>query len=377
MIENASIETILAHAGYDPDPATGAVVPPIHLSTTFERDSDGSYGRGYIYSRNENPTRGHFEEVIARLEGGVEGLAFSSGMAASAAILQALRPGDHVILASDLYYGMRRLVKTVFLDWEIDCDEVDVTDSAALERALRKRTKIVWVETPSNPLLNLIDLKAVADVAHKGGALVAVDNSWATPVLQRPISFGADIVVHSVTKYLAGHSDVLGGAVVFAEHSDFSERVRHIQIAAGAVMDPFSAWLSLRGMRSLSARLRVQCENARQVAAFLNNHLSVEKTNFPGLPSHPGHQIALRQMRDFGGMMSIEVAGDRERALQIAGRTQIFKRATSLGGTESLIEHRASLEGDSGTVPENLLRLSIGLEDPDDLISDLSRALEA
>ena len=258
MIDNPAIDTLLAHAGYDPDPATGAVVPPIHLATTFERDSEGTYSRGFIYSRNENPTRQQFERTIARLENGAEGLAFSSGMAASAAVLQALRPGDHVILASDLYYGMRRLVRTVYEDWGIECDEVDVTDSGKLADAIRKNTRLVWVETPSNPLLNLVDLAEVARVAHAGGALLAVDNSWATPVLQRPITLGADVVVHSVTKYLAGHSDVLGGAVVFSEPSEFSERVRHVQISVGAVMDPFSAWLSLRGMRSLSARLRVQ-----------------------------------------------------------------------------------------------------------------------
>ena len=377
MIESAAIDTILAHAGCDPDPATGAVIPPLHLATTFERDADGEYSRGFIYSRNENPTRLLFEETLARLEGGASCLAFASGMAASTALLQTLRPGDHIILASDLYYGMRRLVQTLFADWGVEHDEVDFSDVENLAAAARPNTRMVWVESPSNPLLNLIDLRAAAEAAHAVNALLVVDNSWATPVLQRPLELEADVVVHSVTKYLSGHSDVLGGAVVFARESDLSERVRHIQVAAGAVMDPFSAWLSLRGMRSLSARLRVQCRNARQIAAFLNNHLAVERTNFPGLPEHPGHAIAAHQMRDFGGMLSFEVVGGMDRAMRVAGATRIFRRATSLGGTESLIEHRASLEGGSSAVPENLLRLSIGLEDPDDLVSDLSRALEA
>ena len=376
MVQSDSIETILAHAGCDPDPLTGAIIPPLHLSTTFERESDGSYPRGYMYSRNENPTRAQFEQTLARLEGGEHAFAFSSGMAASTAILQALRPGDHVILASDLYYGMRRLVQTVFVDWGIELDEVDLTDPENVARTARENTRLVWVESPSNPLLNLIDLRAVAASTHAAGALLVVDNSWATPVLQRPLALGADVVVHSVTKYLSGHSDVLGGAVVFSADSELSQRVRHVQIAAGAVMDPFSAWLTLRGMRSLSARLRVQCQNARQIAGFLNNHLAVEATHFPGLPEHPGHQIAARQMKDFGGMLSFQVAGGKSEALAVTGRTRIFRRATSLGGTESLIEHRASLEAGSGVVPENLLRLSIGLEDPDDLISDLSHALD-
>lgn len=377
MSDIPALDTILAHAGSEPDPATGAIIPPLHLSTTFERDPDGSYARGFMYSRNENPTRRQFEETLARVEGGSSCFAFASGMAASSALLQALRPQDHVILASDLYYGMRRVANSLFADWGLSCTEVDVTDVKHLNEALQKNTRLVWIESPSNPLLNLIDIQAVADAAHAAGALLVVDNSWATPVLQRPVSHGADVVVHSVTKYLAGHSDVLGGAVVFARESKFSERVRHVQISAGAVMDPFSCWLALRGMRSLSARLRVQCENARQIAAFLNNHLAVRRTYFPGLADHPGHAIAAKQMRDFGGMLSFEIAGGAEDALAVASRTQIIRRATSLGGTETLIEHRASLEGSSGTVPSNLLRLSVGLEDVDDLLSDLSRALDA
>lgn len=375
MTESVQLETVLAQAGCSPDPATGAVVAPIHLATTFEREPDGSYPRGYMYSRSENPTRRQLEETLAQLEGGAVGLAFASGMAACHAVLQSLQPGDHIIMADDAYYGVRRLLRTVFSEWGLLWDEVDLTDAKQVAAAARENTRMVWAETPSNPLLKMTDLSAVAAAAKDAGALLVVDNTWATPLLQRPFQQGADIVVHSVTKYLSGHSDVLGGAVIFASESDKSAQVRNIQVSAGAVMDPFSAWLTLRGMRSLSARLNMQCHTARQLAAFLNNHARVSRTHFPGLMEHPGHEIALHQMRDFGGMISVEIAGGREEAMRVASRVAIFRRATSLGGTESLIEHRASIEAAGGAVPENLLRLSVGLEHPDDLVSDLSQAL--
>jgi cystathionine gamma-synthase len=369
------LETILAHAGCEPDPVTGAVVSPLHLATTFERAPDGSYPHGFFYSRHDNPNRRQFEETLCALEGGAACIAFASGMAASAAVLQALKPGDHIVLADDAYWGVRKLLKTVFADWNLSYTEVDLTDPDALDQALRPETRIVWAETPSNPMLKITDLAAVAERARAAGALLLVDGTWGTPLLQRPLEWGADLVLHSVTKYLAGHSDVLGGAVVCKEEDGFTERLRSIQRDAGPVMDPFSAWLTLRGMRSLAARLKVQCTNARTIATFLAEHPRVRTVHFPGLPDHPGHDVARRQMLDFGGMLSFEVDGSREDAMAVAGRAQVFRRATSLGGTESLIEHRASIEAPPTRTPDTLLRLSVGLEHEQDLLEDLSQAL--
>lgn len=369
------LETLFAQAGGAPDPGTGAVVPPLHLSTTYERAADGSYPQGYIYSREDNPTRHLFEETLARLEGGAACAAFASGMAATHAVLFALQPGDHLILPDDVYHGVRHLVKHFFTAWGLHHSIVDVSDLEALEAALRPETRLVWAETPSNPMLKITDLAAVAERAHAAGALLLVDGTWTTPLLQRPLDLGADLVLHSVTKYLAGHSDVLGGTVVARAADGLFERVQAVQRAAGGVMDPFSAWLTLRGMRSLGARLRVQCENARRVAAFLAEHPKVARVHHPSLPGHAGHATAQRQMRDFGGMLAFEVMGTEADAMTVAARPQVFTRATSLGGTESLIEHRASIEGPDTRTPRTLLRCSIGLEHPDDLIADLSQAL--
>lgn len=373
----AHLETLLAHAGCGPDPATGALVAPIHLSTTFERAPDGSYPQGYVYSRDDNPTRRQFEETLAALEGGQACAAFASGMAAANAVFQALKPGDHVILPDDVYHGARRLVATVFADWGLRHSQVDLTDLDALEAALRPETRLVWAETPSNPMLKITDLRAVAARAHAAGALLLVDSTWTTPLLQRPLDLSADLALHAVTKYLGGHSDVLGGALVARADDAFFERLRVLQRVAGAVMDPFSAWLALRGMRSLAARLRLQCATARRLAAFLNEHPQVTRVHYPGLPTHPGHAVALRQMGDFGAMLAFEVRGGQAEAMAVAAGTRVFKRATSLGGTESLIEHRASMETPPTRTPATLLRCSIGLEHEEDLLEDLSQALRA
>ena len=369
------LETRLAQAGGVPDPETGALIPPIHLSTTYERGADGVYPRGFVYSRLANPTRLRFETTLAALEGGAACAAFASGMAAATAVLQALRPGDHLLLPDDVYYGVRRLVETVFAEWGLAWSEVDMTDPDAVAAALRPETRLVWTETPSNPMLKITDLRAVAERAHAAGARLLVDGTWMTPFLQRPFEHEADLVLHSVTKYLGGHSDVLGGAVVFRAEDAFSERVRALQTSAGAVMDPFSAWLALRGMRTLAARLRMQCDTARRLAAFLQTHPAVARVHHPSLPEHPGHAVARRQMDDDGAMLSIEVRGGLDEALGVAARVKVFTRATSLGGVESLIEHRASIEAPPSRTPASLLRLSIGLEHPDDLLADLSQAL--
>lgn len=369
------LETIIAKAGTEPDRETGAVIPPIHLATTFERAPDGTYPAGYMYSRMDNPTRHQFEESMAVLEGGLSCAAFSSGMAAATAVLQALRPGDHAIFPDDMYYGVRRILHELFEGWGLTYSAVDLTDFDALESALLPQTRLVWAESPSNPMLKITDLAALAERTHAAGALLIVDSTWTPPVIQRPFDFGADLVLHSVTKYLAGHSDVLGGAVITRAHTPLFDRIRTIQTSGGAVMDPFSAWLALRGLRTLAARLRIQCENARAVASFLDQHPAIRQVHYPGLPMNPGHELASRQMRDFGGMLSCEVQGGREEAMAVVARTKVFTRATSLGGTESLIEHRASIEPPPSKTPESLIRISLGLEHVDDLISDLAQAL--
>ena len=368
------IETLAVHAGHTIDPATGSVAPPIYLSTTFERDVEGSYSRGHMYSRNSNPNRQMLETGIATLEGGAAAAAFSSGMAAATSIFQALDPNDHVLAHVDAYYGLIRMLRDVLQKWGLQVDLVDMTDLTALKQALRPNTKLVWTETPSNPLLRIVDLAAVAEIAKKAGALTVCDNTW-SPVIQRPIELGIDLVHHSTTKYFGGHCDVLGGIVVAKDENEFFEKVRAVQYTAGAVPSPFDCWLVLRGMRTVPWRMRAHCENAMKVAQFLENHRAIERVHYPGLSSHPGHEIARKQASMFGGMMSIEVKGGRQAAMKAAAQTKIFIRATSLGGVESLIEHRASIEGPGTTSPESLLRLSIGLENADDLIEDLDQAL--
>jgi cystathionine gamma-synthase len=368
------IETLAVHAGQAIDPATGAVSAPIHLSTTFERDIEGTYARGFMYTRNNNPNRQALEHGISVLEGGEAAAAFGSGTAAAMALFQTLTPGDHVLAHVDAYYGTSRLLRDVFVRWGLDADFIDMSNLDDVKRALRPQTKLAWVETPSNPLLKIVDLAAVAEIVHNTGALCVCDNTWA-PVLQRPFDLGADLILHSTTKYFGGHCDVAGGIVIATSDREFFQRLRAIQYSGGAVPSPFDCWLILRGMRTLPWRMRAHSENATKVADFLAHDRRVERVHYPGLQSHPGHEIARRQMSMFGGMLSFEVTGGRETAMNVAGKTEIFTRATSLGGVESLIEHRASVEGTGTTSPENLLRLSIGLENADDLIEDLDRAL--
>jgi cystathionine gamma-synthase len=370
-------ETLAVHAGHRPDPATGAVTPPIHLSTTFERAADGSFPSGYIYGRDANPNRRSLEASLAALEGGAAAAAFASGMAATSAVFQALGPGDHVLVPDDSYYITRKLLQEVFTRWGLEHTAVDMTDLAAVERAVRPATRLVWVETPSNPLIRVTDIAGIVALARRAGARVACDNTWATPVLTRPLELGADLVMHSTTKYLGGHSDVLSGALVAREEDEMFQRIRAVQIAGGGIASPFDCWMLLRGIRSLPYRMKAHCEHAAAVARFLASHRGVAGVHYPGLVSHPGHAVAARQMKDFGGMLSFDVLGGRAEALGVAGRLQLITRATSLGGPETLIEHRASVEGSHTRAPESLLRMSVGLEHPDDLIADLAQALEA
>lgn len=369
------LETLAVHAGAGVDPATGAVTPAIHPSTTFERDPDGGYGRGYIYTRSGNPNRTALETCLAALEGGEAAAAFSSGSAASAAVFRSLRPGDHVIAPQDVYHGTAKLLSEVFVPWGLKASFTDTTDLEAVGRAIAPNTRLVWLETPSNPLLKISDIAAVAALARSAGSATVCDNTWATPVAQRPFEFGADLVVHATTKYLSGHSDVLGGAVVAKRHDDIFERIRLLQTTEGAVPSPFDLWLTLRGIRSLAWRMRGHAENALRVAQFLSEHPRVEAVHYPGLTSHPQYALAMEQMTIPGGMLSVQIAGGAVAAIRVAAKVALFTRATSLGGVESLIEHRASIEGPQSKTPQNLLRLSVGLEHADDLITDLEGAL--
>jgi cystathionine gamma-synthase len=371
------IETRAIHAGRRIDPATGAVAVPIHLTSTFERSPDGEYPLGFSYSREQNPVRRALEECLASLEGGKEALAFSSGLAVSAAILQGLEPGDHILIADDVYWALRKVVADVFAHSGLETEYVDTTNPDILRAAMRPNTRLIWVETPSNPLLKITDLTAVAAIAREPGrrAITVCDGTFATPILQHPFECGIDMVAHSTTKYISGHSDIVGGALITKYDNYLFERARKSQRYGGAVPSPFDCWLALRGIETLPVRVRAHCENAMRVAQFLGQHPKVESVHYPGLPDHPGHGIAARQMSAFGGMLSFQVRGGREEAMGVAARCCLFIRATSLGGTHSLIEHRASVEGPQTKVPRNLLRASIGLEHAADLIADLEQAL--
>lgn len=368
--------TLAVHAGAEPDAATGAMAPPLHMATTFLHGPSGERVAGYEYQREGNPTQDRLEDALARLEGGEAALAFASGMAATSALLESLPEGARVLIPNDCYTGLRVLAHEFLPARGIEALAVDMADLDAVRAALRKPTTLVWLETPSNPRLQVSDIAAICALAHAGGARVACDNTFATPLLQRPLALGADVVMHSTTKYFGGHSDVLGGALVFARRDDEHARVSHRRHVTGGVLSPFSAWLTLRGCRSLAARMALHCANAQRVADFLVGHPAVQRVNFPGLASHPGHAIAARQMSGFGAMLSMELAG-REAALAVAGRLRLFQNATSLGGCESLVEHRASVEGPEPVSPQGLLRLSVGLEHADDLVADLRQALDA
>lgn len=374
-IPKAKIETLAVHAGRRIDPATGAVTPPIHVSTTFERDADGQYPLGFSYAREGNPTRQSLEECLAALEGGKEALAYSSGMAVASALLQGLEPGDHIIAPDDVYYGLRQLLGIVFAKWPLETTYVDMTDLAAVRAAVRPATRLVLIETPSNPLMKITDLAAVARIAREANAISVCDGTFTTPVLQRPLDLGVDMVWHSTTKYISGHSDMVGGALITRYDNYLFERARKSLMLGGAAPSSFDCWLALRGASTLPWRMRAHSGNAQAVAEFLQRHPAVERVYYPGLSEHPGAEIARQQMSCWGGMLSFQTRGGREAAMAVAARVRLFTRATSLGGPHSLIEHRASIEGRDTKTPQNLLRVSIGLENADDLIADLQQAL--
>ncbi|GGV78375.1 cystathionine gamma-synthase [Streptomyces massasporeus] len=373
-------ETLAIHAGNTADPLTGAVVPPIYQVSTYKQDGVGGLRGGYEYSRSANPTRTALEENLAALEGGRRGLAFASGLAAEDCLLRTLlTPGDHVVIPNDAYGGTFRLFAKVVARWGVEWSVADTSDPAAVRAALTPKTKVVWVETPSNPLLGITDIAAVAQVARDAGARLVVDNTFATPYLQQPLSLGADVVVHSLTKYMGGHSDVVGGALVTAD-AGLGEELAFHQNAMGAVAGPFDSWLVLRGTKTLSVRMDRHSENAVKVADMLTRHARVSSVLYPGLPEHPGHEVAAKQMKSFGGMVSFRVAGGEEAAVEVCNRAKIFTLGESLGGVESLIEHpgrmtHASVAGSALEVPADLVRLSVGIENAEDLLEDLQQAL--
>jgi cystathionine beta-lyase/cystathionine gamma-synthase len=371
-------ETRAIHAGQEPEPAYGSVNVPIYQTSTYVQEAVGKH-KGYDYARTGNPTRTVLETALAALEEGYGGLCFASGMAAESTFFCLLRPGDHVVVADDVYGGTYRLVARVLAPaMGIEFDTVDLTDVEALKKAIRGETRVVWVESPTNPLLKIIDIAAVAEIAHQAGAWCVVDNTFASPYLQQPIRLGADAVIHSATKYLGGHSDVVGGAIVTTT-AEMQERLAFLQNSVGAVPGPQDCFLVLRGLKTLALRMEAHCRNAARVAEFLESHDKVKRLYYPGLPSHPGHDVAARQMREFGGMVSFET-WDEEAALEVCRRTRLFFLAESLGGVESLIEHpgrmtHASVAGSPLEVPATLVRLSVGIEHPDDLVEDLAQAL--
>ncbi len=369
------METLAVHAGAAADPVTGSVAPPLHLSTTFLHGPATEELYGYIYVRDKNPTQDRLEAAISALEGGEDALVFSSGMGATAAFFQSLEPGSHVIIPEDVYVHVRDVATKFFAMWHLEYSTVDTESAAAIAAVTRPNTKAIWAETPSNPQMKIMDIAAVSKIAHQAGACLVVDNTFATPVLQRPLELGADVVMHSTTKYCGGHSDVQGGCLVFKQRKPLYEKLLAVRTVLGAVCSPFNSWLILRGLRTLPCRMERHSANAMAVAKALVQSKQVERVFYPGLASHPGHEVAAAQMKQFGGMMSILIKGGWDDAVGVVGRVKLFQPATSLGGVESLIEHRASAEGEGTTSPRNLLRLSIGLEHPDDLIADLLQAL--
>jgi len=372
--------TLAIHAGQDADPATGATIVPIYATSTYTQTAPGQH-KGYDYSRSCNPTRTALETCLAALEGGERGLAFASGLAATTAVMSLLRPGDEIAAAADLYGGTYRLLERVFKPWGLLARYTDDPSPEGFARIITAKTKLVWIETPTNPLLQLLDIAAIAELAHKSGALLAVDNTFASPYLQQPLRLGADVVVHSTTKYLGGHSDVVGGAVV--GRKDLLGPIAFYQNAAGGVPGPFDAWLTLRGIKTLAIRMERHCANARRLASWLVEQPRVERAYYPGLPSHPGHELAKKQMRDFGGMISVRIAGGKEGALRFVTRTRLFSLAESLGGVESLVGHPATMTHSSipadvriaRGVDGGLVRLSVGIEEVEDLQEDLKQAL--
>ena len=376
--EHLKPESIAAQALGWIDEATRAITPPIHVSSTYLRDDDNQYRSGRVYARADNPAFDQAEAVLAKLENGAQAALFASGMAAATAVFQALAPGDHVLAPKVMYWSLRNWLMGFATHWGLQVELVDMTDVAAVQAAIRPgKTKLVWVETPANPMWTITDIAATAAVAHAAGALLAVDSTVASPVITRPLDSGADLVMHAATKYLNGHSDLIAGALVAREDNDFWQRVKKIRAQNGATLGSFEAWLLLRGMRTLFLRVRAASQSAQWVAEYFNGHALVREVLYPGLPGAQGHAIALKQMPGgFGGMLSIRAAGGEAAAIATAAKVALWKRATSLGGTESLIEHRASVEGAGSPVPTDLLRLSVGIEDADDLIADLEQALQ-
>ena len=376
--KNKQPETIAAQALGWVDAQTRAVTPPVHMSTTYLRDADNQYRSGRVYARADNPAFDQAQAVITELEQGADAALFSSGMAAATAVFQALAPGDHVLAPQVMYWSLRNWLMNFATHWGLQVELVDMTDPAAVAAAIRPgKTRLVWIETPANPLWTITDIAATVALAHAAGALVAVDSTVATPVFTRPLALGADIVMHAATKYLNGHSDLIAGVLVTRENNAFWQRIRTIRAQLGATMGSFEAWLLLRGMRTLYLRVRAASQSAQRIAEHFSGHARVREVMYPGLPGAPGHAVAAMQMHGgFGGMLSICVAGGEAAAIATAAQVVLWKRATSLGGTESLIEHRASVEGAGSPAPADLLRLSVGIEDCQDLIADLEQALE-
>ncbi|OBH56038.1 cystathionine gamma-synthase [Mycobacterium sp. E2479] len=378
--EFTGLATKAIHAGYRPDPATGAVNPPIYASSTFAQDGVGSLRGGFEYARTGNPTRAALESALAAVEDGAYGRAFGSGMAATDCALRAvLRPGDHVVIPNDAYGGTFRLIDKVFTQWNVEYTPVALHDLDAVAAAITPRTQLIWAETPTNPLLSIADIAALAELGERSSAKVLVDNTFASPALQQPLTLGADIVLHSTTKYIGGHSDVVGGALVTNDQK-LDEAFAFLQNGAGAVPGPFDAYLTMRGLKTLVLRMQRHSENGSAVAEFLAEHPAVSTVLYPGLPAHPGHEIAARQMRGFGGMLSVRMRGGRDAARDLCAKTRVFILAESLGGVESLIEHpsamtHASTAGSQLEVPDDLVRLSVGIEDIADLLADLDQAL--
>ncbi len=369
--------TIAVHAGLLHQ--TPSVSPDIVLSTTFRYRSEEISSNRYIYTRANNPNRQALETALAKLEGGSIAFAFASGMAAISAMIQTLEPSAHIILSDDVYHGTRDLIYDIFSNWGITFSSVDTTDVSQVQSALRDNTRLIWIETPSNPSLKIADIQAIADIAHQASALCVVDNTWATPIFQHPLALGADIVMHSTTKYIGGHSDVLGGVLILPEHlkDSVGEKLHTIQHLMGAVPSPFDCWLLLRSLATMPLRVRQQAQNAEQIAIFLSTHPQIERVHYPSLDTHPQHHIAQKQMQDgFGGMLSFQVREGKNVAAQIANNVRLITQATSLGGVETLIEHRAMVEGPRSPTPDNLLRLSVGIEDVEDIIADLEQAIE-
>ncbi|GAB3051094.1 cystathionine gamma-synthase [Sediminivirga luteola] len=369
------------HAGQEPDPITGAVIPPIYQTSTFAQDGIGQLRSGYEYSRSANPSRTALQENLAALEGGTHGFSFASGLAAEDTLVRALlRPGDRLLVSSDAYGGTHRLFGQVHTEWGLEVVPTDFADVDALRDSLAQSpAAMIWVETPTNPLMSVVDIAAVATVAREHGAFLVVDNTFASPYLQQPLSLGADAVVHSTTKYIGGHSDVVGGAIVL-DDDEAAQKIAYLQNAAGAVSGPFDAWLTLRGIKTLGVRMDRHSSNAAQIAEYLVSHPAVERVYYPGLPDHPGHEIAAKQMKSFGGMLSVALRGGAAAALKLAESTELFTLAESLGGVESLIGYptemtHAALKGTPMEVPDNIIRISVGIEDVEDLQEDLGKAL--